>query len=153
MEPNPGLLKAASNRLPGNHDCKWHTDARYKTLKVSQNGTEEDFDNNRQVFTPDYTSSLAAQYNLGVGRRKAAQLQLRMEWMAIGKHYFDLANTIVQKGYSLLNTRAGVSFKQLDIMLWMRNIGDTRFLSYAYDFGAVQLGTPRTFGVTLTGRF
>jgi iron complex outermembrane receptor protein len=38
-------------------------------------------------------------------------------------------------------------------MLWVRNIGDEKYISYAYDFGAVHLGDPRTFGVTVTGRF
>lgn len=130
-----------------------YTDAKYKTLKLSQNGSEENYDGNRQVFTPSTTSSLAAQYSAGIGSRKAAELVVRMEWMAVGRHYFDLANNIEQKGYSLLNTKFGVRLKQADIMCWMRNIADERYLSYAYDFGAVQMGAPRTFGITVAARF
>jgi len=73
--------------------------------------------------------------------------------MALGKHYFDLANTISQSPYSLFNTRFGLSARNFDVMLWVRNIGDEKYISYAYDFGAVHLGDPRTFGVTVTGRF
>jgi iron complex outermembrane recepter protein len=31
----------------------------------------------------------------------------------------------------------------------MRNIGDETYIAYAYDFGAVHLGNPRTLGFTL----
>jgi len=130
-----------------------YTDAKYKTLKLSQNGSEQDFDGNRQVFTPDYTSSLAAQYSYDLKGKQGLKLVVRGEWMALGKHYFDLANTISQSSYSLLNTRFGLSARNFDVMLWVRNIGDEKYISYAYDFGAVHLGDPRTFGVTVTGRF
>jgi len=130
-----------------------YTDAKYKTLKLSQNGSEQDFDGNRQVFTPNYTSSLAAQYSYDLKGKQGLKLVLRGEWMALGKHYFDLANTISQSPYSLFNTRFGLSARNFDVMLWVRNIGDEKYISYAYDFGAVHLGDPRTFGVTVTGRF
>jgi iron complex outermembrane recepter protein len=128
-----------------------YTHARYKTLKLSQNGAAQDFDNNRQVFTPDITSTLAAQYTFDLNLWDFKAL-IRGEWLALGTHYFDLANTIRQKGYSLLNTKFGVTGKNLDVFFWIRNITDKKYISYAYDFGAVHLGSPQTFGVTVTGR-
>jgi iron complex outermembrane receptor protein len=31
----------------------------------------------------------------------------------------------------------------------MRNLTNTRYISYAYDFGAAKLGDPQVYGVTL----
>ncbi|MEI9945989.1 MAG: TonB-dependent receptor [Chitinophagaceae bacterium] len=130
-----------------------YTDAKYKTLKLSVYGSEQDFKDNKQVFTPVTTSSLAAQYSFDLGTSQLLKFVVRGEWMALGKHYFDLANTIQQSAYSLLNTRAGITSKNYDIILWVRNLTDQKYISYAYDFGAVHLGAPQTYGITLTGRF
>jgi iron complex outermembrane receptor protein len=129
-----------------------YTRARYKKLKLSQNGTEVDLSGNRQLFTPDVTSMLALQYSYPLSSKGMMKLVVRGEWTYIGKQYFDLANQIAQKGYSLLNTRFGLSSTHVDIMGWVRNAGDKKYLAYAYDFGAVHLGDPLTFGVTLTAR-
>lgn len=128
------------------------TDAEYNTLKLSQNGSAVDLAGKKQIFTPNVTSMLALQYSYDLGSRQGLQLVVRGEWMHIGKQYFDLANNISQDSYSLLNTRVGVSARNFEVMLWGRNIGDENYISYAYDFGAVHLGNPRTYGVTLVGR-
>jgi iron complex outermembrane recepter protein len=38
-------------------------------------------------------------------------------------------------------------------MFWIRNACDKKYIAYAYDFGAVHLGNPKTYGVTLTTHF
>ena len=80
-------------------------------------------------------------------------LVVRGEWLYTGKQYFDLSNNISQDGYSLFNTRFGVSFKKIELMFWGRNLADKRYIAYAYDFGAVHLGNPKTYGLTLMTRF
>ena len=80
-------------------------------------------------------------------------MQARGEWKFIGKEYFDLANTIQQDAYQVLNTRAGVSTKLFDLFFWAKNFTGTKYIAYAYDFGAVHLGDPSTFGCTLSYRF
>ncbi len=130
-----------------------YTDAKYKTLKLADDGGEVNFAGKRQLFTPTTTSSLATQYAFSLDKKASRQIVARVEWMNLGKHYFDLANAIEQKGYSLLNARLGLTTKYGDLILWMRNVTDERFISYAYDFGAVQLGPPRTIGATISIRF
>jgi iron complex outermembrane recepter protein len=130
-----------------------YTDAKYKTLKLSQNGAEQNYDGNKQVFTPVTTSALAAQYGFDLGSAQNLRLIVRGEWQAIGDLYFDLANTIRQDAYSLFNTRFGLAAKNFEVMGWIRNIGDKKYIAYAYDFGAVHLGNPRTYGITLIGKF
>lgn len=124
-----------------------YTDARYRSLTLSQNGQAVPSDNRRQLFTPDVTSILVLQF--AVPTKHLLKPILRAEWKYIGDHFFDLANEISQDGYHLLNLRAGLTYKQFESAVWVRNLTDTRFIDYAYDFGAVHLGTPRTYGVSL----
>lgn len=125
-----------------------YTHARYKNLKLSQGGQEVDLKGNRQIFTPDYTSMLALQYSFALNKEAGWRLVTRGEWIYTGSTYFDFANTIRQSPYHLLNARAGVAGKHLEIMGWFRNIGGTKYIDYAYDFGATHLGRPFMWGVT-----
>jgi iron complex outermembrane receptor protein len=129
-----------------------YNDAKYKTLKLSQNGTEVDLNGKRQIFSPSVTSMLALQYSYTISKQQDLKLQLRGEWMYIGDQYFDLANNIKQEGYNLFNTRFGIVARNFEIMFWGRNLADKKYIAYAYDFGAVHLGNPKTYGVTIKAR-
>jgi iron complex outermembrane recepter protein len=128
-----------------------YTDAVYKNLQLPQQGQQKNFSGNKQVFTPEFTSMLAAQYELAIS--STIKFIARGEWFYFGEEYFDLANFIRQSPYHLLNVRAGVSFKKLELMFWSRNLTDTRYVDYAYDFGGVHLGAPRVYGVSGHVRF
>ena len=130
-----------------------YTDAVYQSLKVSQNGQSVDLEGNRQVFTPNVTSMLALQYTLALNKAGAINFIARGEWMYLGRQYFDLANTIRQSSYSLLNTSIGIATKHFQLLVWGRNLGNEKYIAYAYDFGATHLGNPKTYGVTLRGEF
>ena len=130
-----------------------YTNAEYQTLKVPQGNSEVNLKGKKQIFTPDVTSMLALQYSYGLGGRQEVRLVVRGEWMYLGKQYFDLANTIKQDPYSLLNTRFGIAGKNFELMFWGRNLGNEKYIGYAYDFGAIHLGNPKTYGVTVIGRF
>jgi iron complex outermembrane receptor protein len=130
-----------------------YTHAAYKNLKLSQNGSSVNLDGKKQIFTPEVTSLLALQYSYELSSKQQLKLVVRGEWIYIGKQYFDLSNNIMQKGYSLVNTRFGISSKHAELMFWVRNLGDKKYIAYAYDFGAVHLGNPKTYGFTLVTRF
>ncbi|PZR22949.1 MAG: hypothetical protein DI535_25100 [Citrobacter freundii] len=130
-----------------------YTHARYNTLKLSSGGTEVDLKGNRQVFTPEVTSMLAIQYSLPLDRRHDVKLITRGEWLCTGVTYFDFANTIRQPSYHLLNARAGLAMRHLELMGWIRNITDRKYIAYAYDFGATHLGRPRSYGATVKYSF
>lgn len=130
-----------------------YTDAQYQRLKIPQNGTETDLKGRRQLFTPNVTSMLAVQYGYGIQSKQSLQLIIRGEWKYIGTEYFDLANTIRQSPYHLFNAQAGITSKHIELLLWARNISDRHYISYAYDFGAVHLGNPKTYGVTVKTMF
>lgn len=130
-----------------------YTDAVYNNLKLAQQGNAVNLDGKKQIFTPKMTSMLAAQYSLALDKKKQLKLIARGEWMYVGEQYFDLANTIRQKGYNLLNARLALSSRFGELIFWGRNLTHTKYIAYAYDFGAVHLGDPQTYGVTLMTKF
>ncbi|HEY4286675.1 MAG TPA: TonB-dependent receptor [Puia sp.] len=138
-----------------------YTHARFDDLKLSQNGSVVDLSGKHQVFTPDVTSMLAAQYSYPLGlytsrsnrRENQVQLVARGEWRYLGNTWFDLANTIEQKGYSLFNASLAIRTKNYSLSFWERNLTNKRYIAYAYDFGAAHLGDPQTYGATLGVKF
>ncbi|MEP6583885.1 MAG: TonB-dependent receptor [Ginsengibacter sp.] len=131
-----------------NYDAGY-TSARYKNLKISQNGNEVDLKEKHPLFTPDYTSLLAIQYRYSLEDKSRLAFMFRAELKSVGMQYFDLANTLEQKSYSLINASAGLSIRHYQLVFWAWNISGKKYISYAYDFGAVHLGNPSTYGVTL----
>jgi iron complex outermembrane receptor protein len=125
------------------------TDASYSSLSLPKDGVMVNYDGNNQVFAPSYTSLLMGQYTLPIGQKKKTRLMARVEWISFGKQFFDLANTISQDPYSLLHSRIGISTRHLEIYVWGRNLGNTKYIAYGYDFGGVHLGNPRTVGSTV----
>ncbi len=124
------------------------TDAKYSELTIPKDGQPVNYAGNKQIFTPAYTTLAVAQYTYPVSQE--TKLVARMEARLFGKQYFDLANAISQDAYGLLNARAGVSWKKTELFLWARNLTNTTYISYGYDFGGVHLGNPRTYGATIS---
>jgi iron complex outermembrane receptor protein len=81
------------------------------------------------------------------------KLVARGEWKYLGDQYFDLGNTIKQNAYHLFNARVGVTAKCFDAFFWANNIGNKRYIDYAYNFGASHLGNPSIYGVSLRAKF
>ncbi|MDR6942657.1 TonB-dependent receptor [Mucilaginibacter pocheonensis] len=130
-----------------------YTHARYTSLAVGNNGEVVDLKGNKQIYTPDVTSMLAAQYAYELSGPQRVKLVARGEWRYLGNQYFDLANKIEQKAYSKFNARIGVDTKSFSLFFWESNIGNKKYIDYAYDFGASHLGNPRTYGVSLSTNF
>ena len=72
----------------------------------------------------------------------------RAEWLWIGTTYFNLQNNLKQDPYHLTNARVGLQKGKVGLALWARNILDTRYVDYAYNFGAAHLGEPATYGIS-----
>lgn len=126
------------------------TDAAYGSLELSEGGEVVNYGENRQIFTPDITSLLSLQYERDLGENSGASIFLRGDWKYLGEHYFDLANNLKQDPYSLFDGQVGVSYEDWRLIIWGRNLLDRRYISYGFDFGAVSLGNPLTFGTTLS---
>ena len=127
-----------------------YTHAMYTSGELSSNGSSENLDGKYQVFTPDITSMAAVQYSKRLSGSE--NVFVRGEWYYFGKQYFDLPNDLIQSSYQLLNASVGISYKEFSFTFWSRNITGTKYVSYAYNFGAARLGDPSTVGVTFRYR-
>jgi outer membrane receptor protein involved in Fe transport len=88
---------------------------------------------------------------------------VRVDVTGMGGFYFDLPpNPTVSRPYALLNARAGIDAARWSVSLWGRNLLDKNYAVRGFYFGDVppnfpnqefvQLGPPRTFGVSVTAR-
>lgn len=123
-----------------------YTDASYSSLQSVSNGATIDLKGKKQVFTPATTNFIAAQYQKAI---KNNELSFRLEFNHFGKQYFDFANNIEQKAYGLLNMRISYRTSHFDLSVWGRNLTGSKYIDYAYDFGAAHLGNPRMIGAGL----
>ena len=127
------------------------TNAKFEILEIAQNGNANILNGNKQIFTPDFVSNLALQYDQKFNKDLSGFV--RTEWKYIGTTYFDLANSIQQNPYSIINASLGVQMGDVQIKFWTRNLTNQKYISYAYDFGAVHLGDPATSGLSIAIKF
>lgn len=125
------------------------TDAQFEELIIAEEEANISLKGNRQLFTPEFTSNLILQYNQTIDPARDIQLLARAEWMWLGTTYFDLQNQLKQDPYHLVNARLAVEKGHVSLAVWARNILDTRYVDYAYNFGAAHLGEPATYGVSV----
>ncbi len=126
----------------------------YKKLDLFDANTlaVKDYKGNKAINNPALQSMLAVQY--GIPFSKSAQnfkAFIRGEFRYIGEYQLDFVNAYHQDAYGMVNARAGVTSNHFDIALWVRNLNDVRYMAYGY--GSYMMGSPRMWGVTLTGRF
>ena len=124
-------------------------DAEFKELLIAGEQDNESLTGNKQLFTPAFTSNLIVQYNKTLDNSRDIQLLARAEWLWLGTTYFDLQNTLRQDPYHLVNARLGLQKGPIGLALWARNILDTRYVDYAYNFGAAHLGDPANYGISV----
>ena len=129
-----------------------YTHATYTSGELSSNGRRVNLSGKQQVFTPDVTSMLAVQYSRALSASNAMRAFVRCEWYYFGRQYFDLSNKRKQSSYQLLNASVGLTYKNLGLSCWFRNVTGTQYVAYAYDFGAARLGDPFTYGINLKYR-
>lgn len=125
------------------------TNAKYSSYITGQNGNIVNLSGKRQIFTPLTTNFISLQYQHLLTEKSKYSFVLRGEYKQFGKQYFDIANTIEQKQYGLLNFRTGLESEKFGVYIWVRNALDQKYIEYAYDFGAAHLGNPKTMGLTI----
>lgn len=117
-----------------------------------------DVGGNEVPNTPDFTATVGAQVShiLKPGRT----LYGRGEVAVRGAYHYDEGNTQGQDTYALANFRAGLRFGLLFVEGWLRNAFDERYIPVAFAYPAFapsgfigEMGTPRTFGLTVGAGF
>lgn len=108
--------------------------------------------NNDVPFVPKYGLTLTAKGNVRVA---GAVIRPQITVRSTGSHYFDSANLLRQKAYTVLD--AGLNWtpaRNLELLLYAQNLTDQRYRNYAFSFGPAgsfaQIAPGRTVGVTAT---
>jgi iron complex outermembrane receptor protein len=105
----------------------------------------------RPLFTPDNSNAIAIQYSKTINAKVSGFI--RSETKFIGNTYFDSSNEIKQSPYCINNFSMGINKNKVSIVLWSKNILNQKYISYDYDFGAVHLGDPATYGISISSKF
>ncbi len=127
-----------------------YTTAEFDRFYDSQNN--QSFDGNEINFVPEFTATLAAEYQIWKG------LYARAEVVGVGKYYLDEANSAAQDAYALLNARVGYRYENFEIFAFGRNLSNEEYASNALDFRPFsdpvrQPGDPLCLGVGVSAEF
>lgn len=111
-----------------------------------------DCNGNHVPFVPEHGLTLSAKGRVRLGD---AVLRPRTALRYVGTHYFDTANTLRQGGYTLIDAGlAWMPVRDLEVAFYVNNLTDKDYRTYGFSYGAMgnfaQVGTGRSFGVTLT---
>ena len=107
---------------------------------------------NKAINNPALQSMLAVQYGLPLSKSSQnLKAFVRGEFRYIGEYQLDFVNAYRRNAYSMVNARAGVTSNHFDVAIWARNLNDVRYMAFGY--GSYMMGTPRMWGVTVTGKF
>lgn len=123
-----------------------------KLLLLNEDGTGNvDYKGNKQIFTPDFSSSLSVTYSGKISRDIG--FFIVPEWKYLGKQYMTYYNDLAQDPFHLLNLNAGLKYKKYEIKFWAKNMTDSRYISFAYanyrgNGTQVSLGLPTTYGLS-----
>lgn len=129
-----------------------HSEYQKLELFDAATNTVKNYKGNKAINNPEILSTVAVQYNIPISRSKDNfKAFLRGEYKYIGKYQLDFENTFHQNAYSMLNARAGITSKHVDLAFWVRNLTDVRYVAFGY--GSYLIGSPRMYGATLTGKF
>lgn len=126
----------------------WHT----KVTKPSGESVEVDLAGNYVPYMPQHTASALLSYHKGLDHKVLRAVHASAEYSGVGPIYRDPENTVREDFYSLLGARAGVQLGSVDVTLWGRNLLDTEYHPFYFNFfgqDLFQKGAPLTFGVDL----
>lgn len=135
-----------------------YADATYKEFRDARaldGSGMVDVSGNQQQFVSRFTGSAGATYQWETGFEDLVG-KVGVNYRYRSSYYFDVQNTIRQKGYGLLDAYAGVENNSYAAYVFAKNIGDANYRTVAANLGAgalVSPGDPLTFGGSFKVKF
>jgi len=153
--------RAFDNRL-SYHAAYGYTHAVFKQfLDTDDNGNPVSYKGKCVPFVPCHTLSVHADYRFSLPCKALPAIHLGVNQTAMGKTYWDDANTYAQSFYATLGAHLRLVFSNnLSLSLWGHNLTNTRYRTFAFDSSATgsrlffaQLGAPRQFAAEVEIKF
>ncbi|RDI99808.1 TonB-dependent receptor [Dyella solisilvae] len=128
---------------------------------TDQNGNPQQYAGNHLRLAPDNSVALGLLLNFPLDDSRAVYVRPSYTWRS--KVYFEDDNNpnYVQPAYGLFNLRTGITFDhgRWDLGLWGNNLSNKKYLIDAGNSGETFglptyiPGSPRTYGVSISGKF
>ena len=134
-------------------------DAHYVRFQLDASNPATNFAGNRTASSPKFSLAGVARYTVPVF---SGSLSVQTDFAYTGAHFYSADNNraLSQDGYWLFNGH--VKYETADarysVTAWMKNIADKKYFTAGLSnsgFGFMEIfpGLPRTFGLTLAGKF
>ncbi len=134
-------------------------DAEFKRFQLDPNDPATNYAGNRTASSPKFSMAGTGRYTVPV---RYGDFGAQVDFSYTGSHFFSVDNnpTLFEDGYWLLN--GNLSFEDKEgryrLSAWVKNIADEDYFvsgisNTASGFMELFPGLPRTFGLTITGRF
>ena len=126
-----------------------YTNARFVEFRSGKS----DYAGQYVPYAPQHTAAARANYEIEIPTRWLEKIILGVGYKGVGPIYWNEENTLRQDYYSLLDGSVRFAGKHYAVELWGRNLVNTEYAVFHFESIShpfLQMGRPRTFGVTLS---
>ena len=137
-----------------------YTHAAFKEYETGEGDSYVSYKGKRVPFVPEHTISALADYTIATNSPVLRAIVVGANVSAMGKIYWDEANTFSQKLYAVLGAHVDADFGKVKLSLWGRNITNSKYNTFAFMSRATgepvysaQRGNPFQMGATCNIHF
>ena len=126
-----------------------YTNARFVEFRSGKS----DYAGQYVPYAPQHTVAARANYEIEIPTRWLEKIILGVGYKGVGPIYWNEENTLRQDYYSLLDCSVRFAGKHYAVELWGRNLANAQYAVFHFESIShpfLQMGRPRTFGVTLS---
>ncbi len=130
-----------------------YTDARF--LKYEKDSLHI-YNGNYIPYVPRYTLNTGINYSWTLHTSALRKIIFNLDYMHIGKIFWNVSNLAYQKNYGLLNSRVTFSTKRMDFGVWGNNLMNTKYSVFYFEelgHAFAQKGVPLQAGLFITLMF
>ena len=132
-----------------------YTEATFKDYVVTD---ELNYNGNYIPYIPRSTFNAGVNKIFNFDSGFLDKLITSLNYKGIGKHYWDLTNSVYQEYYGITDAKISFISGKVQFDIWGRNIFDTSYNSYYFEITTIrnsyaQLGKPASMGINLKVTF
>lgn len=119
---------------------------------------EVNYNNNYIPYVPRSTINASINQTIDLKNSFLEKIVAHLSYRGIGKHYWNLNNSLYQDYYGLVDAKVSFFSGRLQFDVWAKNILDNSYNSYYFEISSLrnaytQLGRPASAGVNLKVNF
>ena len=126
-----------------------YTNARFVEFRSGKS----DYAGQYVPYAPQHTAAARATYEIAIPTRWLERITLGVGYKGVGPIYWNEENSLKQNYYSLLDASVRLAGPHYSVEVWGRNLTGAEYAVFHFESIShpfLQMGRPRTFGVTLS---